>query len=58
MGNQAVTLNKKSRKTKMKKWLPVFILGLPGLIYIFINNYMPLYGLLIAFKDYKYNLGI
>ncbi len=58
MGNQAMTVNKKSRKVKMRKWIPVFILGLPGLIYIFINNYMPLYGLLIAFKDYKYDLGI
>ena len=58
MSANTATMKKTSRKTKLKKWLPVFILGLPGFIYIFINNYMPLYGLLIAFKDYKYNLGI
>ncbi len=33
-------------------------MGLPGFIYLFINNYMPLYGLLIAFKKYNYKLGI
>lgn len=27
-------------------------------IYILINNYLPLYGLQIAFKDYNYKLGI
>lgn len=58
MSANTATMKKTSRGTKLKKWLPVFILGLPGFIYIFINNYMPLYGLLIAFKDYKYNLGI
>jgi putative aldouronate transport system permease protein len=33
-------------------------MGLPGLIYLFINNYMPLYGLSIAFKKYDYSKGI
>ena len=42
----------------MKKWLPLFIMGLPGFLYLFINNYMPLYGLVIAFKKYNYKLGI
>lgn len=47
-----------SKLKKVKKWLPLYILGIPGFIYIFINNYMPLYGLLIAFKDYNYQKGI
>ena len=51
---------KKKGLTKMnlRRWVPIYILGLPAIIYLFINNYMPLYGLTIAFKDYKYNLGI
>ena len=49
---------KKSKADTLKKWGPVFLLGLPGFVYIFINNYMPLYGLLIAFKDFKYDQGI
>ena len=31
---------------------------LPGLAYIIINNYMPLAGLQLAFKKFKYSLGI
>ena len=31
---------------------------LPGLIYLFINNYMPLPGLVIAFKQYNAGKGI
>ena len=46
------------KKKKLKRWLPVFIMGLPGLIYFFINCYMPLYGMLIAFKKYDYSKGI
>lgn len=38
--------------------MPVYIMMLPGLIYLFINNYMPLPGLVIAFKQYNAKLGI
>ncbi|MBE9916144.1 sugar ABC transporter permease [Paenibacillus donghaensis] len=31
---------------------------LPGLIYLLINNYLPLFGLTIAFKDVNYSKGI
>lgn len=31
---------------------------LPGLIYLIINNYLPLFGLSIAFKDVNYQKGI
>jgi len=34
------------------------LLALPGIVLLFIMDYVPLYGLLIPFKDYKYNLGI
>ncbi|MBJ6360034.1 sugar ABC transporter permease [Paenibacillus sp. MAHUQ-46] len=30
----------------------------PGLAYLIINNYLPLFGLVIAFKDYNYSQGI
>ncbi len=47
-----------SQTKKYKKWLPFYIMGIPGFIYIFVNNYMPLYGLLIAFKNYNYKDGV
>lgn len=48
----------KKNKMKLKSSIPFYLMGLPGIIYLFINNYLPMVGLQIAFKDYKYNLGI
>ena len=42
----------------VKKFLPLYLLALPGLIYLFINNYMPLPGLVLAFKNYNVRKGI
>jgi putative aldouronate transport system permease protein len=33
-------------------------MALPGLAYFFINNYMPMAGLIVAFKNYDFRLGI
>ena len=33
-------------------------MALPGVIYLFINNYMPLPGLVLAFKNYNARKGI
>ncbi|MGL1890330.1 MAG: ABC transporter permease subunit [Spirochaetaceae bacterium] len=38
--------------------LVFFLMSLPALTYLFIFNYLPLAGSVLAFKDYKYNLGI
>lgn len=35
----------------------LFILSLPGVLVLFIFSYMPLYGILLPFKDYKIDLG-
>ncbi|MEG2021813.1 MAG: ABC transporter permease subunit [Oscillospiraceae bacterium] len=40
------------------RYLPVYLMMLPGLIYLFINNYMPLPGLVVAFKQYNAKKGI
>lgn len=36
----------------------LYILLLPALIYIFVFNYLPMYGIQIAFRDYKAVFGI
>ncbi len=46
------------KKTNWKHWLPFYLMFLPGLAYLIINNYMPLYGLQLAFKNFKFKRGI
>lgn len=46
------------RKRINKKTLMLYAMMLPGFVYIFINNYMPLPGLAIAFKRFDYSKGI
>lgn len=50
--------NKKSVFKKMKPFLPLYLMMIPGAIYLIINNYIPMGGLIIAFKNYNYRLGI
>lgn len=42
----------------LKKYLPVYLLALPGFLYLLINNYIPMGGLVIAFKDINWQKGI
>ena len=43
---------------KWKKYIPVYLMMLPGVVYLFINNYMPMAGLVAAFKQVNYSEGI
>ena len=42
----------------MKRYLPLYLMLLPGLVYLIINNYMPMAGLALAFKDVNYSVGL
>ncbi|MEG1525653.1 MAG: ABC transporter permease subunit [Clostridia bacterium] len=50
----------KQRRTKAKRinTLSMLLIAAPGIIYLLINNYVPMAGLFIAFKNYKFKLGI
>ncbi|MDR2103524.1 MAG: ABC transporter permease subunit [Treponema sp.] len=48
---------KKYRKSILR-YYPLFLMAVPGLVYFFINNYLPMGGLVVAFKDYNFRLGI
>lgn len=41
-----------------KRYWAVYLMMLPGLAYLFINNYMPMPGVVVAFKQYHARLGI
>ena len=46
------------RRRRFLRFLPLYIMLLPGAAYLIINNYLPMAGLLIAFKKINYSLGI
>lgn len=50
--------NAKKTLKKMQRYWPIYLMMLPGLVYLFINNYMPLPGLIVAFKNYNAKKGI
>ncbi|SHO45364.1 ABC transporter permease [Anaerocolumna xylanovorans] len=43
---------------QIKKFLPLYIMILPSIVYMFINNYIPMTGIIIAFKKYNKQKGI
>ena len=52
------TAQKKSRKKLWKRFLPLYLMMLPGIVYLAINNYAPMSGIIVAFKNYNYSRGI
>ncbi|NLJ89627.1 MAG: sugar ABC transporter permease [Clostridiales bacterium] len=50
--------NKMKKNRGLTKNGPLLLIALPGIIYIFINNYIPMFGVFLAFKDYSYIKGI
>jgi putative aldouronate transport system permease protein len=43
---------------KYKRYHVLFLMALPGFLYLLINNYVPLFGIIIAFKDINFSKGI
>lgn len=48
----------KNKKTKFLKWMPFYLMMLPGALYLLINNYLPMFGIVIAFKKVDFSKGI
>jgi putative aldouronate transport system permease protein len=46
------------KKGGIGKFIPLYTMMIPGLLYILINNYIPMFGLMIAFKRVNFRLGI
>lgn len=49
---------RKSKKNILQKQWPLYVMMIPGLLYLLINNYGPMLGTFIAFKKVDYGLGI
>lgn len=48
---------KGSLKNVLRHW-ELYAMMLPGMIYLIVNNYIPMAGLVVAFKKYNYKNGI
>ena len=51
-------MNKTVTKRKKKNEYTLFLFTIPALLYILINNYIPMAGIFIAFKDLDFSKGI
>ena len=62
MDSLIITATKQNKSLKRKKDffrefrfnLPLFAMLTPGLLVLLVNNYLPMLGIVIAFKDYRY----
>ena len=51
-------VSKETKLARLKHNIPLYLMFLPGALYLLINNYIPLGGLIIAFKQVNWNKGI
>ena len=52
------TQKRKFSLRRMKRYMPLYLMLVPGLIYLIINNYLPMAGLSLAFKKVNYSIGL
>ncbi|MBQ9613158.1 MAG: sugar ABC transporter permease [Lachnospiraceae bacterium] len=53
-------MEKKKTKVNVKyaKSGPLLLIAAPGILYLLINNYIPMFGIFLAFKNFSYKKGI
>lgn len=53
-----MSAKKKKVKQGYAKSGPLLLIALPGILYLLINNYVPMFGVFLAFKDFNYMKGV
>ncbi|MFR7477690.1 MAG: ABC transporter permease [Acutalibacteraceae bacterium] len=53
-----VEVHKKSLWKRLRPYLPLYLMMVPGAIYLIINNYIPMAGITIAFEQFNYSKGM
>ena len=53
--NRAKTIPKSKLRATVKYNLPLILLASPAIIYVILFRYLPMYGTIIAFRDYDYS---
>lgn len=49
---------RRKKRLGWKRYVPFYIMFIPGFVYLLINNYIPLFGMQLAFKQFSYQKGI
>ncbi|QJD85024.1 ABC transporter permease [Cohnella herbarum] len=49
---------RRKKTSQIRKYAPLLIMMIPGLLYLLINNYLPMAGIIIAFKKINFAKGI
>lgn len=61
MSSATVAARPKQKLKKRRRWgkiIAIYLMILPGMLYFVINNYLPMYGITIAFRKLNYKQGI
>jgi putative aldouronate transport system permease protein len=53
-----ITSASKRKRTTFNRNIELFGLSLPGILYLFVFAYLPMFGIIVAFKNYRYDKGI
>lgn len=51
-------MTKTKKKIRWSHVVPMYLMILPGLIYLICNNFFPMFGIIIAFKKYSFRKGL
>lgn len=52
------SIKKRTFFSKLKAYMPFYVMALPGIIYLLCNNYLPMSGIVIAFKNLNFRKGL
>jgi len=61
MARTTVVVNQpenKKKKINHRKYIVLYLMMIPGLLYLLINSYLPMFGIFIAFKKVNFARGI
>ena len=58
MATNIAVKKKGSKAERIRRWLPLYLMMLPGALYLIVNNYLPMAGPVIAFKQVDFKKGI
>ena len=57
-GDPRLLTARQKQLIRLKRYLPLMVMTIPAIVYLICNNYLPMFGLTLAFKKFNYKLGV